>query len=328
MLPFNPSFRRLLNKFLPQLRDEDLDRHESLIALRQQLLIERDLSPPPQIAGEQTAPALRDIATLIERATQLADAILRPFRTEFRLLLRLYDHQRRQQLFKGRFTPFPTSPSSFVQFVRHVAVGLVLEPLIYIRIFILQIRRALAELTSAQGIAVAAAAALLLLGVITLNNQTVGVPKPDISATAEIDSGRAVHTIEIQKMSESQFDPNHPQPLEINIATESVTDAFDGTVTIRTIAAVIEIIAPTNLASAPVVWSKAGQYDGLEYQLVLMQENGNSTQIVIAARAADQVAVSAQDSVVRSEYHRKSGIRKVTVRSVYTLTSTTAMSLK
>jgi hypothetical protein len=328
MLPFNPSFRRLVNKFLPQLRDEDLDRHESLIALRQQLLIERDLAPPPQIAGEQTAPAPRDIDTLIERATQLADAILRPFRTEFRLLLRLYDRQRRQQLFKGRFTPFPTSPSSFVQFLRHVAVGLVLEPFIYVRIFILQIRRALAELTSAQVIAVAAAAALLLLGVIALNNQTVGVPKPEISAMAEIDSGRAVHILAIQKMNESQFNQNHPQPLEINIATESVTDAFAGNVSTRTIAAVIEIVAPANLAAAPVVWSKAGQYDGLEYQLVSVQESSHATQIVIAARAADHLPVSAQDSVVRGEYHRKSGIRKATVRTVYTLTSAAAMSFK
>jgi hypothetical protein len=51
MMPFNLSFRRLIQKYIPQLKSEDLDRHESLLALRLQLGHERNydpaLTPPP-----------------------------------------------------------------------------------------------------------------------------------------------------------------------------------------------------------------------------------------------------------------------------------------
>jgi len=327
MLPFNPSFRRLLNKFLPQLRNEDLDRHESLIALRQQLLIERDLAPPPiGIAG----PAPMAINDQIVRATQLADAILRPFRREFRLLLRLYDHQRRQELFEGRFAQAPTSFPSFVEFVKHVAVGLVLEPSIYIRLLILRASRAVTKSDTAERVAFTATAALLVLGVLTFNNQTVGVPKPEINPVVEIDStGQAVkHIIEIQKMAGSQTDPDHPRPLEIKIATQSVEDAVAGNYTTRSITAHIEIIAPPNASSAPVRWSKSDQYDDLEYSLMWVQETSESTQIVIKARVTSLGSVTAQDTVLSSDYYPKSGTRKTKVKTVYIITSPLNMIVK
>jgi hypothetical protein len=46
MMPFNLSFRRLVLKYIPQLKSEDIDRHESLLALRLQLVHERNYAPP------------------------------------------------------------------------------------------------------------------------------------------------------------------------------------------------------------------------------------------------------------------------------------------
>jgi hypothetical protein len=45
MMPFHPSFRFLLRKYIPQVSNEELDRHESLMALRLQLKLEQNMRP-------------------------------------------------------------------------------------------------------------------------------------------------------------------------------------------------------------------------------------------------------------------------------------------
>lgn len=53
MMPFNLTFRRLLVKFIPQVKKEDIDRHESLLALRHQLYQELVFAPPEEDEEEK-----------------------------------------------------------------------------------------------------------------------------------------------------------------------------------------------------------------------------------------------------------------------------------
>jgi hypothetical protein len=48
MMPFHPTFRFLLRRYIPQVSNRDLDRHESLMALRLQLILERHMRPESQ----------------------------------------------------------------------------------------------------------------------------------------------------------------------------------------------------------------------------------------------------------------------------------------
>src|SRR6266850_4378505 len=98
MMPFHPSFRFLLRKYIPQVSNEDLDRHESLMALRLQLRLERNMPPGTtrpdykQAAGESA----RDIRNqLIREATVQANGtdgtgIFSSFEREFNAVHQLW----------------------------------------------------------------------------------------------------------------------------------------------------------------------------------------------------------------------------------------------
>lgn len=64
MLPFNPSFRRLVLRNIPQLTSEDLDQHESLIALRHHEIQEINIVPEPDEPDISVNPTSHDYGSV------------------------------------------------------------------------------------------------------------------------------------------------------------------------------------------------------------------------------------------------------------------------
>jgi len=328
MLPFNPSFRRIVNRYIPKLPDTELDRHERLIALRQKLIHERDLLKAA-VNSEKTKYNQRTnfLDVQIKQATESANDILSPFRKQFLLLLRLYNDQRRQELFAGRFLQFPTSFKSLKNFTVHIVKGVWFKPYRFFLVYVLRTWRFVKDISVPQLAGGAGAAALLVFGILSFN-QTDGQPKPKVTAVSEIDSLRQVvrHNIDIEitEIPSRKTDPNQPsdrtkeQSIEINIATESVVDTIKGTTTIRAITDIIEIIAPPNPSSSPAIRTKVGQCDDLKYSAT-MRETDTSMQIVIESYAANCILMATQDSMLSCEYYPKSGISKATVKTSYTI---------
>jgi hypothetical protein len=118
MMPFHPSFRFLLRKYIPQVSNEDLDRHESLMALRLQLKLERNMPPETptpdyrQAAGESA----RDLRNrLIREATVQANGtdgtgIFSSFEREFNAVHRLWTARRQLALRPNPYSQTLSSP--------------------------------------------------------------------------------------------------------------------------------------------------------------------------------------------------------------------------
>jgi hypothetical protein len=98
MMPFHPSFRFLLRKYIPQVSNEDLDRHESLMALRLQLRLEQNMRPETTRPGyaQTHGESARDIRNqLIREATVQANGtdgvgIFSGFEKEFNAVQQLW----------------------------------------------------------------------------------------------------------------------------------------------------------------------------------------------------------------------------------------------
>jgi hypothetical protein len=123
MTPFHPAFRRLLRQFIPQLKNDDLNRHESLTALRLHLLLKSDMQPPrigtPGVASGSgggagsggrkriVVPPPPGLASDIDAAAKEANAILAPYKREYEAAVRLWIARRRLALQQGRFFQIP-----------------------------------------------------------------------------------------------------------------------------------------------------------------------------------------------------------------------------
>ena len=117
MMPFHPSFRFLLRKYIPQVSNEDLDRHESLMALRLQLRLERSMRPettrPDYPQTQRKSP--RDVRNqLIREATVQANStdgtgIFSGFEKEFNAVQQLWVARRHLAL---RPNPYSQTLSS------------------------------------------------------------------------------------------------------------------------------------------------------------------------------------------------------------------------
>jgi len=116
-MPFHPSFRFLLRKYIPQVSNEDLDRHESLMALRLQLKLERNMPPGATTSDyKQTrGGSARDIRNqLIREATVQANStngtgIFSGFEKEFNAVQQLWIARRQLAL---RPNPYSQTLSS------------------------------------------------------------------------------------------------------------------------------------------------------------------------------------------------------------------------
>lgn len=110
MLPFNPSFRNLLRRFIPQLIDEDVDDYENAVSLWHQFRQEKNILDPRD-------PNNGVIDDLVARAAGRTNEVLGPVRNEFNNLQRLYTARRRVGLSGGKFLQIPSSPGRFKKFV-------------------------------------------------------------------------------------------------------------------------------------------------------------------------------------------------------------------
>lgn len=110
MLPFNPSFRNLLRRFIPQLIEEDVDDYENAVSLWHQFRQEKNILDPKN-------PNRDVIDDLVKKVAGRTNEVLGPFRKEFDSLQRLYTARRRLGLSGGKFLQIPSSPSRFARFV-------------------------------------------------------------------------------------------------------------------------------------------------------------------------------------------------------------------
>jgi hypothetical protein len=122
MTPFPPTFRRLLRRNIPQVHDEDLNRHENLFALRHQLVIDRHSVAGKYVHGSTTsvtgtattgtaasAPAPKVIDEDIMDATAQAQVIFSPYAKVYDASLRLWVARRQIVLQQGNFFQIPLS---------------------------------------------------------------------------------------------------------------------------------------------------------------------------------------------------------------------------
>ncbi|MCI0690839.1 hypothetical protein L0337_02410 [candidate division KSB1 bacterium] len=138
MTPFHPTFRRLLRRNIPQVRDEDLNRHESLFALRQQLVIDKHIVaekyvPPPQQGPQvqqqqerppepsyEQPPCTKGIDDDIADATSQAQAIFAPYSKVYDASLRLWVARRQIVLKQGNFFQIPLSLGKIWKLIRAI----------------------------------------------------------------------------------------------------------------------------------------------------------------------------------------------------------------
>lgn len=148
MMPFNLSFRNLLVKFIPQVKKEDIDRHESLIALRHQLYQElvfappeddeeekkksrRSKSDPPEGSSEDNSsenPAgevyqdpgeeyRERVRKQIDQVSGKAAAIFRGYEKVYTALQRLWTARRKFAIEQGNLLQIPSSLESLGRFI-------------------------------------------------------------------------------------------------------------------------------------------------------------------------------------------------------------------
>ena len=117
MMPFHPSFRRLLRTYLPQITSEQLDRHEALLSLRHQLLLERRLLPQPSSPGPQKPstpgthgprrPDLRD--PFLKESTEQAAAIFKGLEGVYEAAHKLWIARRQLAFLLGAYLQLPST---------------------------------------------------------------------------------------------------------------------------------------------------------------------------------------------------------------------------
>lgn len=148
MMPFNFSFRRLLIKFIPQVKKEDIDRYESLLALRHQLYLELVFAPPEDDeeekkksgdnkdhpkkssnedsisknpAGQNAQDPVEEyrerVRKQIDQVSGKAAAIFRGFEKEYTDLQKLWTARRKFAVEQGNLLQIPPSLESLGRFI-------------------------------------------------------------------------------------------------------------------------------------------------------------------------------------------------------------------
>lgn len=126
MMPFDLSFRRLVRKYIPQLSHQELNRHESLVALRHQLIQEEHMQPPGIPAKLPPGVSARVLSPAIEAATRDANAILAPYKEQYEAVLRLWIARRNLAHKRGGMLQIPTTVDGLTglvsAIVKHIGV--------------------------------------------------------------------------------------------------------------------------------------------------------------------------------------------------------------
>jgi|GEM_PF-1402732 len=133
MTPFPLAFRNLVSRNIPQLTQEDIDRYESLVAFRHQLILEEnyeqlqpnqpsqnhiphgkaqdDKSPTPG-HPRQTQPRPVPNAS-IRNVNKQANDIVRPFKEEYEAVVRLWNARRRVAVRQRHYGQIPDTAQRF-----------------------------------------------------------------------------------------------------------------------------------------------------------------------------------------------------------------------
>lgn len=131
MTPFHPTFRHLLRRNIPQVHDEDLNRHENLFALRHQLVIDKHIVAGKYVPRSTTsvtsaattgtaasAAAPKVIDEDIADATAQAQVIFAPYARVYDASLRLWVARRQMVMQQGNFFQIPLSLRKFGKLVQ------------------------------------------------------------------------------------------------------------------------------------------------------------------------------------------------------------------
>lgn len=137
MMPYNLSFRMLLRRYIPQVPEDALERHERLFAYRSQLRHELNYPPqngetPPGEPGtpdpegtgpkrEQPAreqPGSSPLLEKIQRVSRLANEIFAPHGVAYRAAHKLWIARRRFALEQGHFMQIPSSPPALRRYLQ------------------------------------------------------------------------------------------------------------------------------------------------------------------------------------------------------------------
>ncbi len=111
MLPFNMSFRRMVFKYIPQIKAEDLDRHEGLIAFRHKVIQERKIIKDTSKSHEHN----------YKQTTKEANSIIAPYQKLFTAVQKLYSAKKQYAQQQGNFQQIPSSREGLGYLVKAAA---------------------------------------------------------------------------------------------------------------------------------------------------------------------------------------------------------------
>jgi len=104
MIPLSITHRRLISKYIPQVKCKEISKYESLLALHQNLWLESKLIHPTVYSS-----IFSNLLSLKEEVNKEASAIFDPVKTEIELVTKLWLARREFALIQGNFHQIPTN---------------------------------------------------------------------------------------------------------------------------------------------------------------------------------------------------------------------------
>lgn len=109
MTIFHPMLRRLIHRNIPQLNNHDVDRYDSLIALRHQLIQEKHISHSFKVLTATQQQFSKEIDNGISDTTKQAQAVFSSCAREYDASIRLWVARRQLLFHQGNFFQIPTN---------------------------------------------------------------------------------------------------------------------------------------------------------------------------------------------------------------------------
>lgn len=190
-MPFNLTFRRLLRKYIPQLSEDDINRYESLIALRTHIYFE----------GYSTK---RNKA--IKEITKKAQAIIKPVEPNFNRASLLWKAIREYSLVQGNILQVPPTLKDLQEYVKKNFNYRITQVITLPFLWFNKGKYTFTHLPSLKTITASVPTILILLGLVFGELNILG--KPNVSGipdqTIKIDS-----SFTPIRLDEYVSDPNH-----------------------------------------------------------------------------------------------------------------------
>ncbi len=110
MLPYNQSFRTLLRKYIPQVSEYQLRRHEEIIGLRNELILESAYAPEPN--------DLQNYIAVIEGLSSRAREVFAGYENLYLAAEKVWEARRRFAYKQGNLQQIPDSFNGLRGFIR------------------------------------------------------------------------------------------------------------------------------------------------------------------------------------------------------------------